>query len=410
MDEGFLIAGHIDALIQQLKWAEAMLLNADIESRIKGAATSGFAVLFERRRVELTKMRVDVVQEGASVNAWKQLYSKGRLCSELFSEELGFLGSALVRGQQAGVDDICEVADAFLYELNRKLPRTIGWGGVTLLAEGNFYTETTGLIRLPFPDYGIWNLPISAHELGHFVGPRITDGIGGFPFQILLQEREREHLAKKLPAEESAKQLSRQVSHLKELLSDLFGVYTLGPAYACSCILLRFNPADVAACKDSDTHPSHAKRVFFILEALGQMSEPESGQPYGRIKARLESLWATILKTAGNGDCLEMNDQPLSHLLFELYTIINKHLSSGRWGGWKRANKLRHVFLSEAKAANLLAPDHTIADVLNAAWLWRLGLDEESPQLVHKGHRRAVEMCREIMLRSEQDTREVSNH
>lgn len=404
MDEGFLILGHLDALIQQLKWAESALLNAEIDSRIKNAATPGFAGLFELRRVELTTMRADVVQEGASVNAWKQLHSKSRLCSELFSEELGFLGSALVRGQQAGVDDICEIADALLYELNRKDPHMIGWGGVTLLAEGNFYTETTGLIRLPFPDYGIWNLPISAHELGHFVGRRIPD------FQVLLQERKREHLAKELPAEESAKQLLRQDSHLKELFSDLFGLYTLGPAYACSCILLRFGPADGSACKDNDTHPSHARRVYFILEALDQMSKTETGQPYGKIKARLESLWATILKTAGNGDCLEIKDrQPLFQLLFELYTIINKHLSSTRWRGWRRANELRHVFLSEAKPANVLGPKHTIADVLNAAWLWRLGLAEETAHVVQKGHRRGVEMCREIMQRSGLNTRNVSN-
>lgn len=412
MDEGSLMLAHLHALNQQLDWAEATLKQAQIEPRIKDAAKNGFARLFTKRRDELKQIKSDISVDGASPHTWKQLGRSGRRCGELFRECLGFLGSAMIRSEiitsqgskpviRAKKDEICEIADALLCELNKALPETINWRGVTLLAEGNFFTETTGLIRLPFPDYGIWNLPISAHELGHYVGPRMLDGHGASPYHSLLDEKKTENSLKETTARLSEEELEQELSHVKEFFSDLFAVYALGPAYVCSCMLLRFNPGDdEVACEDSKTHPSYAKRVQFILDVLEQMDKSEQSTKYCKIRATLKESWEKNLKVAGREPCLDKSDiDRLKFLLSTLYPMVNDYLSTIKYQGWLRALELRDEFMADKDPARLLGPDHTLADVLNAAWLWRLLQDKESDYLVQQGHVRATELCREIIRR-----------
>jgi hypothetical protein len=269
------------------------LYTAVIKPQIKEAAEIGFAVLFKQRRDELSELQHMISGQGASAHSWVKLGKQSRLCREVFGECLGFLGSGLIRSNTLAKDDICEIADALLYELNNNLHWSVKWQGVTLLAEGNFFTETTGLIRLPFPDDGIWNLPISVHEFGHFIGPRIRDGWGNSPFDSFLRSKEEDNLQKEGDDQLSEEELEQQSSHLKELFSDLFAVYSLGPAFACSCILLSFNPANAKTSEDSQTHPGYAKRVHFMLEVLKRMGQEGRNEAYGKIRDHLSELWTT---------------------------------------------------------------------------------------------------------------------
>ncbi|HXI23920.1 MAG TPA: hypothetical protein VNG71_08585 [Pyrinomonadaceae bacterium] len=386
LDEKSLILVHVRALLEQLDWAESSLRTTGIEPRIMEAARVGFAVLFKQRRNELTRMQASIAKGAIQADAWKQLRTFRRSCAELFKECLEFLGGAMLRAAHKK-DDICEIADALLIELSRNTP--IQWKGVTLLAEANFFTETTGLIRLPFPDYGIWNLPIAVHELGHFIGPRIPDGMGGFPFQALQQN---------VPASLSVKGVEQEKSHLRELFSDLFATYALGPAYACSCILLRFDPQDATACEDSETHPSHAKRVHFILKALDQMSKTTEGWPYANMIDHLQALWDRILTRAGHEKCLdEKKIPPLNYQLFELYPILAKFVPTVQYDGWDRAVALSNELSLGRKPAALLQAEDTIADVLNAAWLWRLRQNVENSNTVHQVNLEAIALCREVI-------------
>jgi hypothetical protein len=393
MDADSLIRAQVRALQEQLGWAEKSLAEADIAERVRDAAKNGFGVLFNRRRGELEKL----AGAAASADKWKMLSKSGQQCAELFQECLGFLGGALMRdkGAEGG---ICDIAESLLYQLSDDLPRTVTWDGVTLLAEANFFTETTGLVRLPFPDYGIWNLPIAVHELGHFVGPRFSDGGDGFPFRDLLCEKKLNNClkAEKLSDEE----LETQISHLRELFSDLFAVYAVGPAYACSCLLLSFNPADETACEDSETHPSHARRAHLILTALDQMSKSEPGQPYENVVNTLRGLWSANLAAAGRDDCLSDKDgAAVKYQLFPLYTMVNAHLSTVRYAGRDRARRLRETLLSDEEPSALLKPEDRLADVINAAWGWRLNQEQEDDDEVHRVQLKAAALCREIMRR-----------
>jgi len=397
MDQHSIMSSQLHALTQQLSWAETALEKAEIKPRIKKAAEIGFAVLFKQRRDELSELQRMISKQGASAHSWVKLGKQSRRCREVFGECLGFLGSALIRSNTQAKDDICEIADALLYELNNNLHWSVNWQGATLLADGNFFTETTGLIRLPFPDYGIWNLPISVHEFGHFIAPHIRDGRGHSPFESFLRSKEEDNLQKEGDDQLSEEELEQQSSHLKELFSDLFAVYSLGPAFACSCILLSFNPADKPTCEDSETHPSYAKRVYFILEVLKQMDRDEGDEPYRKIREHLSELWTTNSKMVG-APCLQTKEaQALNYLLFQLHPIINGNIPTARYKGWTLAVDLYEKFFLKSGPLTALAPNATIADVLNAAWIWRLSLTHETAELVEEGHLRASELCRAIM-------------
>lgn len=374
MDERSLLLAQVSALLQQLFWAESSLKTDKIEPRISQAASIGFEVLFDRRRTELTNLQKSIPRNPPYAGSWEQLRRYRRSCGELFQECLGFLGGAMLRSVQE--NDICEIADALLVELSRKT--SVVWSRVTILAEANFFTETTGLIRLPFPDYGIWNLPVAVHELGHFIGPRISDETGTSPFQTRLGSITEE----------------RDKSHLRELFADLFAVYALGPAYAFSCILLRFDPLDATACEDGETHPSHGKRVHFILKAL----EQTNGNPYRRIIKNLKVLWEWNLNRAGHEICVDPNQIPsLNYQLFELYPILTRFLSTVQYKGWRRAVELSRRFPLNGNAEEVLEDTDEISDVLNAAWLWRLQQNIENSNTLHEVNLQAIALCRGII-------------
>jgi hypothetical protein len=392
MDEKSLLLAKVDALLEQLAWAESSLTSAKLDSRVSDAAKTGFATLFDNRRKELTQLRKSI-QKTSPGSTWAKLQSCSTSCKELFEECLGFLGGAMLRDAHKE-NDICEIADALLKELGSK---SVAWSRVSLLAEAHFFTETTGLIRLPFPDYGIWNLPIAAHELGHFIGPRIPDGRGGFPFQALTNAIVRNYEEGQI----SESQMDREISHLREIFSDLFAVYSLGPAYACSCIVLLLDPTDATACEDSKSHPSHRKRVHFILTGLRQMSKTTAGDPYRRIIKALQDLWERNLKSAQNEKCSGQEDlAPLNYKLLQLYPILTRFIPQVQYSGWDRAVELSNEFPLNGKSAGILKKGDSIADVLNAVWIWRLLQTIEKNNTVHKVNLEGSALCRQIMQRS----------
>lgn len=388
MEEQSILLAKVDALLEQLNWAESSLKNPKVEPRISDAASVGFAVLLDQRRRELTQLRKSIPKTSPYDGFWQTLRISSDSCRQLFQECLGFLGGAMLRDLHQQ-DDICAIADSLLEKLSKKAG--VEWNGVTLLAEAHFFTESTGLIRLPFPDYGIWNLPIAAHELGHFIGPRIPDRVADFPFQARLNAIEKKHEDGDISEEEK----DHELSHLRELFSDLFAVYALGPAYACSCIVLSFDPQDDTACEDGDTHPSHAKRVHFILKALARMSETTDGDPYHNIANNLEKLWQRNLKSAGRATCLDSKSiPPLDLLWLELYLIVDRFIPTVKYSGWSRAVKLSHEFPLNGRVTEALAEGYEIADVLNAVWLWRLRQDVENRNVVRQVNLEAIALCR----------------
>lgn len=387
MNERSILIAQIQTLAQELGRAESALDAQEIDSDLRERVRIRFDKLIKKQQQALTNVRREVEGGQPPEACWDSFRSIRKECGPLFHECLAFMQGALVRS--AGLDDgLCRIADVLLDGLSHQAD--IPWERFTILAEGEFFADMAEIIRLRFPELSIWNLPVTGHEFGHFVGPKLEvhglDGKSRHPFQDLL-ERER-------------RQGQQYWSFLHEHFADLFAVYALGPAFACTCILLRFDPG--MAYLDGQVHPGYAKRVHFILKALEKMDEAETGvvRYYRDIIKMLGKLWRQGLAATGQPESLDQSVTiPLDGLLDELYVLVDTELPRVRYRGWLGAQMLADKMQPDKDTAPTLRDQDTLPDVLNAAWLCRIQHWDGDSHMVRRIGERAVELCRQIMRR-----------
>ncbi|MCU1267252.1 MAG: hypothetical protein JWM21_3570 [Acidobacteria bacterium] len=388
MNERSILLAQIGTLLQQLQSAQESLGAKQIDAGLRDSAKYRFANLISQLRndLQLAKEDVDSVPDDFDLSAyWQKLTVQKGKCTELFKECLNFLGGAMLRNIDR-IDQLCRIADALSFELSKLAG--IEWNRSTILAEGNFFTESTGVIRLTFPDYSLWNLPVAVHELGHWAGPQINKPDGSVPFRDKLQQMTL--------AYPQAAEAEMERSFWREEFSDVFATYALGPAYVCSCLVAVFSPVDSFACKDGKRHPAHAKRAYLMLEMLKAMSVANHNQ-YDKIAAYLSDLWERNLKAAGRVRCLDQALlSQLDNRLSELYSILVL-ASSVEYKAWTRASELAEGLKGNQSVAQLVKPGDRIADVLNAIWLWRITQSNVDDIQLHSIDAKAIAMCRNIM-------------
>jgi hypothetical protein len=377
VDENLTLMAQIGALAENLDRAERALSAPQIDPELRKAVHNRFGWLIGDKKKELRTLRKQV-EGGLSMDlCWEGFRRTRKECGDLFSECLAFLEGALVRS--AGLDDgICKVADALLAYLSYHAD--IPWSRFTIMAEGEFFTRLTEIVRLRFPEFSVWNLPIAAHEFGHFVAEEIRKDGPSDLFMTILQ------------GEGNLKPEERDKRFLHEQFADLFAVYALGPAFACTCILLHFDPG--TADQDGREHPADAKRVHFILGALEEMDKADWKRPYAGIIKYLREMWQGSREAARKSEPLtpEIIGQ-LNNRLNELYVrVVDKRLAGVRYTSWSRASVLAPELLSDKEPAQLLKDfkgEITLPDLLNAAWLCRIQDWENSNQI----GQRALGLC-----------------
>ena len=185
------------------------------------------------------------------------------------------------------------------------------------------------LLRLRFPEWSIWSLPLIAHEYGHVVVAdlnRLEAGLGEFllnqrdciialvpeyqdlvrirglaagalqvtstaapPDQDLidcrrayLQVLEEKLAAHKTRVEQDAGDL------IDELFVDSFGTYVLGPAYACAAVFTRLNPILPGAPSSHSDH-DRAEVIIATLEKINDQ-DPDANE-YGEIISMIREYW-----------------------------------------------------------------------------------------------------------------------
>ncbi len=384
MDERALLKAQITMLEQELGRAKAALKMPQIDDALRSRVTALFEEQFTQQLQELKDLS-SLVEDKQPLDAcWNTFKETRKACEPLFEECLALIAGALVRSNGAD-NGLCQIADALLDDLSRRLD--IPWGRFTILAQKEFFAEMAQVIRLRFPGVSIWNLPIAAHEFGHFVGPELKKpGAAGtyrYPFQDELIRAKQ--------------QGDQKWFHLHEHFADLFATYALGIAFAGTCILLRFNPLN--AFEDTKQHPSHAKRWYVIHKALQRMNL----KAYMGLIDYLDGIWQRNLKAAGSRQQLEPREMlELDVLLDRLYEIAGSKLALIQYKDFARAHSFSNM-LTDGEAAHIVKPDHTLIDALNAAWLYRIEQEvEDSDQLSEIGTR-VSKVCHEILQRRGKD-------
>lgn len=406
MDVRSILLDRIQALRQELDRAKRAVeqINPKWGDPIRGDLLSEF----KGKRDDLKNLAQAVrkAQSDAALSqSWKSFQKTREECKPLFEECLALAQGSLVR--TAGLDEgLCEIADALLHDFSNRIA-SISWDRFTVLGTEEFFRKLAQVIRVRFPEASIWSLPVAAHEFGHFVAPLLKaedrTGTEFWPVKAVLERLERQESL-------------RDRFYVEELFADLFATYVLGPAYPCTCMLLRWDPW--TAHMDGDEHPSDAKRVYWILKVLEEMDENKGGlrPTYERIITKLRQSWRSSLKLIGQPQSLEEylaaeengGDimQQLDEWFRELYGAVaeNKKMADVRFRErhWIQAQRMSDEMRERAP---LVARDeHTLAVVLNAAWWCRTEYAVRDASLLHWIGQQAVNLCRQIADRMRADS------
>ena len=280
--------------------------------------------------------------------AWKE-YEKGiyKKSQELFDDYVEFLSGLALR--DTGFDNkVCQIADYLICKCKvEDLDHTL-----TIPTRQEAVTKTLArIIRLGFPEWTIWTLPLTAHEFGH----------------VLADENNelKAFINQKVPNDES-----KLKYHMQDYVADIFATYSMGPAYACAAILLRFNP--LLAYVEGDKNAADANRALVVFTLLDWMKSISS--EYTFIINTLKEEWSTALQQAEPLGTLEtQNENPWEDWVRDITRILKSQAKGIQYSpeGWSRAKKLGDQLLNaEIKEISLGTAD--MRDVLNAAWLCRI--------------------------------------
>lgn len=271
----------------------------------------------------------------------------------VFTDYVDILRGLALR--DAGFDEgIFNIAD----ELIRPYPVTDGlpWSSLTIPAREVVSRTISLIIRLGYPEWTLWALPLTAYEFGHIVAQK-NPGIGAF-------------IAKKA---EDSPTISKE--HLVDYFADALATYLMGPAYASAALLLFFDP--VSAYEDKTEHPAFAKRAHVILKMLEQMNErvKDGGSPYLAIIDELREAWQAGLDQ--NHPQREIDKQEvdeLDRIVIDLNRPLDinfeKPYSAWNWASFVQEWKDR-LLEDQGKAIQFDGSEDS-RDVLNAAWLCRI--------------------------------------
>jgi hypothetical protein len=172
-------------------------------------------------------------------------------------------------------------------------------------------------------------------------------------------------------------------SHLDEFFADIFATYTFGPAFACTVILLQFNPAE--AYTKRGAHPRHEERVRLILQTLREMNKKaQSGERYEWLIEHLGDVWdeSVTLCQAAPDDKADFDQQIDESKRWgrNLYRLIDTYYGLGasyrpeQWAGAQRiAYRLKMPLTTwQDLVAKVGLEQVLLADVSNAIWCSRL--------------------------------------
>jgi hypothetical protein len=351
-----MLRGQIELLVANLQRCRAVLGESEPGTLLPTTVRNALAVELGAHEDELGLLLARVGREGRPALLWESLEAHSREADLQMAEVLGLLAGVLVR--YAGLDcHMCVIADALLNELS--VATSLPWERLTILAQQESYTQREQIIHLRFPEFTVWALALAAHEFGHFVA------------QDLLELRPDGSYEQLVATELNDSELP--IAHARELFSDIFATFVLGPAYPATAILLRFKPADTEA-DNHCTHPSDAQRAYAMIHALRTLSShlERVSRPYDRVASLIEHAWSREVRSIGGQPTVgsEVGGH-LDYLVDHVFlSLLGKKLDSARYAGWAAAHALEKGLASGRPP--LVTDGVQIRDVLNAAWLGRL--------------------------------------
>ena len=411
------LSARLHALEEQLKqveppnppsgWIEELGLNpADVpgeEDQVWIDVADGIREHVLVQQDEVNALRARLAQadtEDALAAAWNDYRRVYESSQDLFRESLEFLGGLVFR-QKKMPRAVYGVADALV----RDMAKTGKKHSLTVPSSHDAVKRTFGrIIRLRYPEWTMWTLPLTAHAYGHVMVEEAP--AAGAPRVAVVADGGAQLLA--VAARDGDDRVNR---FLREYYTDAFATFTMGPAYACAALLLRFNPA----CEEKDG-ASDLIRGEVILETLRHMGgAPGLMNQYTGVIEQLKLRWSTILQRTRPAALLTDAERQQVHAHVEqFYRMLDRKFLYSRYS----ANDLSRAFQwagewnrqIDASNLKLRLPDITaessLRDVLNAAWLSRLDHPDECERIAEIAHELCGSMLDRATGRKRQPTRQ----
>jgi hypothetical protein len=222
---------------------------------------------------------------------------------------------------------------------------------LSFTAEEETLNRMTNLVRLRFPGAGVWDLPVVAHEFGHYVMREL-------PHVMDSDSRPIMELVSTLAANDSAQ-------HIEELFADVCATYALGPAYPLSCAGLRVPHGDLdAQCK---THPAWRYRISAMIETLRWIAE-QAGTRGIAIDRWVQPVWDALsdgpAPAAGSADGLK-------YQVHRMTGELRRHAGGLQYDMGDNAYVVAAELTKHLDEVRLPV-GCTVAHVLDGVWRWRL--------------------------------------
>jgi hypothetical protein len=293
--------------------------------------------------------------------AWSRYMSAGLSKSKpVFDEYLDFLAGLALR--DGGFDgQMCQMADELIAKVERMAELCVGSLAIPTHHEIVSSTLARSLIRLGYPEWTIWALPLVAHEFGHVLAQ--NQGIQG------LIERESSALAALYRREQIDDANNQFRYYLEEHIADIFATYMMGPAYACAAILLRLELSFTN--RTELIQPPPAQRAAVIFATLDKINSEGMHRPYTSIIQKLKVEWeAALTQTKQISNSRPELNAILERCLEHTYRILNASgflnpPTAAILNDWPRKLSSQHEKIQ-------VTGNDDLREVLNAAWICRL--------------------------------------
>ncbi|MCZ2077595.1 MAG: hypothetical protein HUU41_11105 [Bryobacteraceae bacterium] len=357
----------------------------------------------ERAQAELNLAAADASGEPHLAAAWQMYNQSLEKSQELLGQWLELIGGIALRDKQFDCN-VCDLADELIRTCcddtigpTIKAPDLF----VTVPAQQDAVSKTWfRMIRLRFPHWTVWHLPLTAAEFGYVLFDEWDDLSEFLDEQVKLWGRTGN---KQKPAPKTGSKRRNIRSHMRKLIADGFAALTMGPAYAYSAFYLNFS----AGHAETEDSPSDAARAFVVLRMIDLMNQHESEKPYREHIERLDEKWKASCKFAeGQERQTELEEGKLNSLCRAVWNFLNDQFRfTGRYPylngdqGWNTAQRIRRYLENPQQYPMPFTSSTRLRDVLNAGWLRRIEIPAgtEHDFQVKQLAKAIMHLCRHIV-------------
>ena len=297
------------------------------------------------------------LSSGTTQASLAELAKLQRAVDRAAAEALDLTMGALAR--RANLDaGACAESDILVDWLARRIDRR--FTRPTMPGNEESLHRSTDVIHRRVPDYGLWDLPVMAHEFGHVVasGLRSWDPRDNHIFS---------------PVESWLDQFDgMRKSRATELFCDVFATYAIGPSYLCALVFHRLSAIASAAASESDSHPSDPSRVYACQWTLQRIrGNWAQAHTFDRQMQYSRIAWESMQQVGRAEAALTTGQRAELHVqLLACWHALETNVSALRYGGVVTLHRL--VEYLQAPQPGVDPVGFTPADVLNAAWTARL--------------------------------------